>query len=66
MFGGSSGLNQTWAWDGSNWTLLSPVYSPIAEDSQGLAYDWTTRQMIMFGGENGQTLLDSTWELIVK
>jgi hypothetical protein len=31
-----------------------------------MAYDWTSRQMIMFGGENGHTLLDSTWELIVK
>jgi hypothetical protein len=64
MFSGSSGVDDTWAWTGSDWVTLTSKHTPIARDSQSMAYDWQAHQMIMFGGEDSNGLLDSTWEWV--
>lgn len=54
--------NDTWTWDGTNWTLLSPVNSPRARSSAMMAYDAATGNMVLFGGEDGnQNPLNDTW-----
>jgi hypothetical protein len=71
LFGGSthaSGsltfLNDTWAWDGSRWTLLAPGGSgaPAPRDDFALAYDSARNRIVLFGGNTGTGTLGDTWE----
>jgi hypothetical protein len=66
MFGGSSGLNFTWVWTGSNWIHLATTNSPPSRDSHGLAYDYNLNRLVMFGGESSGNLVDTTLEMIVQ
>lgn len=55
LFGGQvsvegSNSNDTWAWDGSNWTQLSPANSPPPRENHSLAYDKEHQQLVLFGG----------------
>jgi Galactose oxidase, central domain len=53
LFGGSGdgpALNDTWTWDGTNWTLQTPPESPPARDGLGMAYDTTAQKVVLFGG----------------
>jgi uncharacterized protein (TIGR03437 family) len=55
-------LNDTWAWDGTNWTQLSPKNSPSARSSFAMAFDATDGQVVLFGGANGNGGdLNDTW-----
>jgi hypothetical protein len=60
LFGGL-GLNDTWAFNGSNWTQLSPASSPPAEVGgrayTALVYDATSKSEILFGPD----LSSETW-----
>ncbi len=49
---------ETWIWDGQAWTQLNPAHAP---PGGAFAYDPGTRQVVMFGGERGQTLVNETW-----
>jgi uncharacterized protein (TIGR03437 family) len=57
LFGGtdSSGnlLNDTWVWDGSNWTQKSPANAPPPRSSFAMAYDSASNQTVLFGGYAG-------------
>lgn len=69
LFGGGTGssgttvFDDTWAWDGTNWTQLSPRTTPPARWSHALVTDWIRAEMVMFGGAQraGTGLLDDTW-----
>jgi hypothetical protein len=75
LFGGISSLantnmlNDTWTWDGTDWTQQHPVTSPPARDDAALAYDDATKQLVLFGGgSNGPRIgglvpppLNDTW-----
>jgi Kelch motif protein len=51
---GSAGtLDDTWVWDGSNWTLKSPGSSPSARQAFAMAYDSLHAQTVVFGGNVG-------------
>src|SRR5579864_8601744 len=64
MFGGTSdlrvNLNDTWLWDGSNWTQQSPQDSPSARVGHAMVYDSSHDQTVLFGGING-IYLEDTW-----
>ncbi len=65
-YGNSGFLGDTWAWDGSTWTQLSPVTSPLARYLASMAFDPATGQLILFGGVGSSgSLLNDTWELTV-
>jgi uncharacterized protein (TIGR03437 family) len=49
-------LDDTWVWDGSNWTQKLPQNSPPARDYHAMAYDSTNSQIVMFGGEPSEVL----------
>jgi hypothetical protein len=54
MFGGQQAAgysNSTWAWTGSNWQQLAPATVPGARAVASMAWDPTTSQLIMFGGQ---------------
>jgi hypothetical protein len=54
--------NDTWVWNGSNWTQKTPLMSPSARSGISLVYDSLHDQTVMFGGQdlNGNPLSD-TW-----
>lgn len=68
MFGGHTNTtfgdptNETWTWDGNNWTLEMPASSPSRRGSNGLAFDQLRGEIVLFGGEDGDGLdLNDTW-----
>lgn len=76
MFGGRAGigcpgvnkgglLNDTWLWDGSVWhacvTCTTGHMPPAARESQGMAPDEVTGNLVMFGGSKQMALAPSNW-----
>ena len=66
LFGGSATTgtgfsNQTWTWNGTNWTQLHPAASPPGREDQQMAYDAATRTVILFAGFHGTGYWDDTW-----
>ena len=56
-------FNDTWEWDGTSktWTEKFPVHSPSPRQAM-VAYDETSRQVVLFGGCTGQwTFAGDTW-----
>ncbi|HEV8065610.1 MAG TPA: kelch repeat-containing protein, partial [Acidimicrobiales bacterium] len=66
LFGGYDNLrgpsyNETWSWDGSTWTELSPAHSPPELNQAAMAYDPATATIVMFGGLGAGGDLQGTW-----
>jgi hypothetical protein len=54
LFGGNSGtnfLNDTWSFDGTNWTLLNPASSPSPRSNMESVFDDITGNVVLFGGQ---------------
>src|SRR5207248_2070290 len=54
LFGGTVAnteyFNDTWTWDGSNWTEQTPTNSPPGRAYTSMAYDPTSLSVVLFGG----------------
>ncbi len=66
LFGGYTGsgqgyLNDTWKWDGTTWTNLTPATSPTIRLDMAMAYDAATSTVVLFGGSKGTTYYAETW-----
>src|SRR5690606_13043423 len=65
LFGGFDGgrLGDTWLWDGTDWTELSPDERPSPRSGAGLAYYPATGRLMLFGGidEGSPERKDDTW-----
>jgi hypothetical protein len=68
LFGGAEitdtirNLNDTWAWDGSQWIEIN-VQGPPARVHPILAFDANRGVLVMTGGSNGPgAILSDTWE----
>jgi hypothetical protein len=69
LFGGVTGtrshptfLNDTWTWDGTDWTRQHPDVSPPARFAASLVTDPTTHSVLLFGGVvAGFANLSDTW-----
>ncbi|MBI4871087.1 MAG: hypothetical protein HY814_05930, partial [Candidatus Riflebacteria bacterium] len=63
LFGGYAGsyVQDTWEYDGANWTQVNPGSRPSARDSCALAYDSARGRVVLFGGDDG-TIKQDTWE----
>jgi len=55
-------FNDTWEWNGSNWTQRLPNTNPPARYNSALAYDLARGVTVMFGGTNDSTFFADTWE----
>lgn len=53
-------FNDTWEWDGSNWTPRAPVTAPGPRADHGLAYDVARQVTVLFG--SGFAGPPETWE----
>ncbi len=67
MFGGQSTLNatelnDTWEYDGLDWTERHPATSPPLRFGPAMAYDSTRMRVVLFGGSAASTPLADTWE----
>src|SRR5688572_4681916 len=62
LFGGSNGtvFNDTWVWDGTNWTQKNPTTSPSTRIGSAMVYDAARQEVVLFGGLSSGTLND-TW-----
>jgi hypothetical protein len=69
LFGGQQNLpagdaNDTWTWDGSNWTQMTPTTSPGAREELGMDFDAAAGTVVLFGGEtegNPYVWNNDTW-----
>ena len=58
-------INDTWLWDGTNWTRDWTAATPIARSGQAMAYEAATGRIVLFGGSDGLlpgTYYNDTWE----
>ncbi len=70
LFGGQKvgigAWNDTWSYDGTTWTQLSPVGTPSARGGIRLVYDTLRNVIVMYGGLNpspaGGPSINQTWE----
>lgn len=72
MFGGDTGAfpspasNQTWSYNGSTWTQLTPTASPTGKIGIQLVHDSNRGVFVMFGSLNtsafGGASVNQTWE----
>jgi len=69
LFGGNGGssvgvVNDTWEYDGANWTLVTTASSPSARQLHGMVYDSGRGKVVLFGGDGGSsaTSENDTWE----
>lgn len=64
LFGGqgtNSQFNDTWTFNGSVWTQLTPAASPSIRSDASIAYDSVNNIWVMFGGHNEYNFLPETW-----
>jgi hypothetical protein len=57
-------LNDTWAWDGSNWQQLQEAVAPSARSGQDMIFDAATNDVVLFGGADASAYFNDTWLLI--
>ena len=66
LFGGMSDtdfLDETWEFDGTDWTQQTPAHVPPAREGAMMAYDARRGVTVLFGGDGViSTYLDDTWE----
>lgn len=46
-------LQDTWTWDGSNWTEEQPLHRPPARRGAAMAFDEARGVVVLYGGTNG-------------
>jgi hypothetical protein len=68
MFGGESCVeycilyDQTWTWNGADWTQQAPTTNPGQISFTSMAYDVTRRRVVLFGGQlKGLCCFGDTW-----
>jgi hypothetical protein len=67
LFGGrddTGNLNDTWEWNGTDWTRRLPPVSPPTRRGHAMAYDTDKNVVVLFGGwgESEGGYLTDTWE----
>lgn len=65
LFGGrvnSSANDETWVWNGRQWSLQPRVSVPPPRIGPAMAYDAARRVVVMFGGFDGPNYANDTWE----
>jgi len=50
--------NDTWDWDGTNWTKVNSALVPPARENAAIAFDPIRNELVMFGGYSGYYLSD--------
>ena len=63
MFGGLGDVNpdNTWTYDGTTWTLQSPVMQPLLVYGASAAFDPGLQGVVLFGGGSGGVDQNTMW-----
>ncbi len=62
MFGLNGNQAETWSWDGTSWAQVKTVRSPAPRAAPALAFDRTSKRIILFGGWTSSSgELSDTW-----
>lgn len=72
VFGGTvpgttTGLNDTWRWNGAAWSQIAMGPAPAPRSAAAVSFDPTTGGALLFGGSvglNPPTLFGDTWRLL--
>lgn len=67
LFGGATAFvegnpisdNETWEWDGENWTQIDSLNKPSERNIHAMTYDSVHEKVVLFGGSSGAA---ETWE----
>lgn len=43
-------LNDTWTWDGTDWTERHPAHNPVVRNEAGMGYDAANGTVVLYGG----------------
>jgi alpha-tubulin suppressor-like RCC1 family protein len=68
LFGGGAPgtlapLGDTWLWNGTTWSALTPATSPSVRNYSALVFDQSSEQLVLFGGStSGSKTLGDTWD----
>lgn len=67
MFGGTTShagaaINETDTWNGTDWTVASPVHKPPARYGFGMVFDEARGVVVIWGGVGASGILSDTWE----
>ena len=66
LFGGGTGSsslwNETWTWDGEQWTQHETTIAPVPRYLHAMAYDAARNVVVLFGGSSGLSGRNDTWE----
>ena len=55
-------LNDTWVWDGTEWTQMNPTTSPTARWGHAMVYDKANGYVLLYGGSIGpNNPVGDTW-----
>jgi formylglycine-generating enzyme len=54
--------DETWEWDGEDWTQRSPEHIPPAITGHDMAFNPLSGRVMMMGGTSGDQPLTQTWE----
>ena len=60
-FNGTTAFNDTWLWNGTAWSLASPVHMPSVREYASMVYDAKTGNVVLFGGTANGIYLNETW-----
>lgn len=58
---GAEFANDTWVWNGANWTERIAAESPAPRSSYGMTYEPVPKQTVLFGGVGNGVWFDDTW-----
>jgi hypothetical protein len=65
MFSGTTSTNDTWEWDGREWTQITPRggIAPSARTAAGMVFDAQLGEMVLWGGREiiGSAFLQDMW-----
>jgi hypothetical protein len=69
MFGGATGgsatatfYGDTWVFDRTTWTALTPTTSPAARNGHAMEFDPTRNKVVLISGWNGASVFADQWE----
>lgn len=70
LFGGTQadrvGMNDLWTFGNGGWKEVTPLTNPSKRFGSAMAFSTKRKRVVLFGGADGDTRFDDTWELDVK
>jgi hypothetical protein len=61
LFGGGSGLADTWTYNGTTWTQVTTAHAPSARSGAALTYEASRGKSVLFGGTASGTRQNDLW-----